>query len=259
MRYLATMNTPGYLPWSDDPPPVFGTPTEAWKYLAEEWERAWDAVGPDDPDEESDYDELSAYADSDHGPDTLILPTPGYDGQHDLGVAYSVFQVPRVAGRCPCCGDDVASMDEGFCCDDCDTAGCEPSGDAGGEVAYWECQQQKETHMHYGANRRLCGADTGREDDTTETIADVTCPDCLIAVKRPVDAPEDDGRRFSCADCGRTDVRTGERIRTHGGFVCTNCREREGYADISSAVGWDPNGCQLCRRVGHPLNEECRP
>jgi hypothetical protein len=84
---------------------------------------------------------MRLYDNTDHGTGTLYGDTPGYDGDHDLGVAYSVAQVPRVAGRCGCCGDDVASMDQGYCCDDCDTAGCEPSEDACGEVAYWECER----------------------------------------------------------------------------------------------------------------------
>lgn len=140
MRYIATMNTPGYMPWSDDPPPVFGTPTEAWEYLLEERARQEDSV--EFPDVYSDtYNELKLRHLSESDPDTVRGDTPGYDGLHDLGVSYSVSQVPRVSARCGCCGDDVAVMDEGFCCDDCDTAGCEPSEDACGETAYTECQR----------------------------------------------------------------------------------------------------------------------
>jgi hypothetical protein len=140
MRYIATMNTPGYLPDADEPA-VFTSAQDAWQYLREDRER-------DEEDEEMPEDELSEplfsmrrYANTDHGPDTVYGDTPGYDGSHDLGIAYSVTQVPRGAGRCPCCGDDVAVMDDGFCCDDCTEEGCEQSTDAGGDTAYFECQR----------------------------------------------------------------------------------------------------------------------
>jgi hypothetical protein len=145
MRYIATMNTPGYLPQSDDAPPVFDTPAAAWEYLASERRTAEDADETEYEDDEGEYsdvvDELDTYENADHGPDTVHGYTPGRAGDRDLGIAYSVTQVERVSGRCPCCGDDVAVMDAGYCCDDCDTEGCEEREDAGGEVAYWECQR----------------------------------------------------------------------------------------------------------------------
>lgn len=82
-----------------------------------------------------------------------------------------------------------------YICEECDESGCELTFDGTGEVGFWECN---------------------RDDVTGE------------------DDPEDDGRRFNCADCLRTDVRAHERIQTHGGFVCTSCQEREGYADIGN-------------------------
>lgn len=194
-RYIATENTPGYLPQNDEPA-VFSNPADAWAYLADERRDAED--GEDGEGDYSDVvNELDAYASAEHGPGTVYGPTPGYDGRHDLGVAYIVTQVERVSGRCPCCGDDVAVLDSGYACDDCTTEGCEEREDAVGEAAYWECQ---------------------RMDSVSATEA--------------MEA-EDDGRRYSCADCGRTDVRARERVRTHGGFVCTACQEREGYAALS--------------------------
>jgi len=152
MRYLATMNTPGYLPWSDDAPPVFDTPAQAWGYLAGERREAEDAteyaetVDGDSADDSGEpysdvVDELDTYESSDRGPDTVHGYTPGRAGDRDLGINYSVTQVERVSGRCPCCGDDVAVMDAGYCCDDCTTEGCEQNPDACGEVAYYNCQR----------------------------------------------------------------------------------------------------------------------
>ncbi len=99
MPYLATVATPGYLP-TDDDPPTFDTPAEAWTYLAEERAEALAAlenVGPDlrtralwsaasDARRRDEGDPASC--------GTLIADhTPGYDGDHDLGVAYTVTEV----------------------------------------------------------------------------------------------------------------------------------------------------------------------
>jgi hypothetical protein len=100
MKYAATMNTPGYLPWSDDELPVFDTPGEAWGYLADERRVQEDnAAGVIELDTEDDspysdtVDTLEAYAAAGHGADTVYGATPGYEGSHDLGVAYSVSAV----------------------------------------------------------------------------------------------------------------------------------------------------------------------
>lgn len=81
--FLATINTPGYLPW-DDEPPVFESNAEAWEYLA--GERRFQ--------EDDGYSEtveiLERYAAEGHGEDTVYGDTPGYEGSHDLGLAYSV-------------------------------------------------------------------------------------------------------------------------------------------------------------------------
>lgn len=138
MKYLATVNVPGYSPMAEQPA-VFDTTSDAWQYLAEVRENGEDAQ--DTEEYTATYETLRLYDRTGHGPDTVYGDTPGYDGEHDLGLAYSVTQVERHAGRCVCCGDDVAVMDVGYCCDDCNEAGCEMNPDACGEVAYYNCQR----------------------------------------------------------------------------------------------------------------------
>lgn len=109
MAYVATTSVPGYLPMDDDPP-VFDTAAEAWQYLAEECARGGGDYVPDDPEDlEGPQSESATYAclqhnaevkaphvcghDTPHWPDhvgTVYGSTPGYDGDHDLGLAYSV-------------------------------------------------------------------------------------------------------------------------------------------------------------------------
>jgi hypothetical protein len=106
-QYVATINTPGYLPWDDDPP-TFETAREAWQYLAEERQRAEDdAYEPGDAEgfsatantletlgtnmnQGTDSDYENAGLDPFERTGTIYGPTPGYDGDHDLGLAYSV-------------------------------------------------------------------------------------------------------------------------------------------------------------------------
>ena len=108
-QYVATINTPGYLP--EDEPPIFDTAREAWFYLYQESIRAWDGAmmdgapcpvcndeaeshGPlglcDDDDEDSRA--LGAAART-NTPGTVYTRTPGYDGAHDLGRAYCVTEI----------------------------------------------------------------------------------------------------------------------------------------------------------------------
>jgi len=102
MPYVATVNTPGYLPQDDDPP-IFDTAREAWDYLADERKRH-----EDDATEYGEYDPYTgtvnvlercaegieaAWQDAGldiDGTGTVYGDTPGYDGSHDLGLAYSV-------------------------------------------------------------------------------------------------------------------------------------------------------------------------
>jgi hypothetical protein len=93
VQYVATINTPGYLPMDDDPP-VFDTAREAWAYLADERERGEDDYAEDDEDYSDTYQDLvslaNGYTKNGDEPGTIYGPTPGYDGNHDLGLAYSV-------------------------------------------------------------------------------------------------------------------------------------------------------------------------
>lgn len=125
-QYVATINIPGYLP-QDDEPPVFDTAREAWEYLAEERERGEDAVYQDGDSEDysATRDTLAAIATEAHwqhgapvdlgvnadGTGTVYGATPGYDGTHDLGIAYSVslaiecdHNMSREKVTCGACG-----------------------------------------------------------------------------------------------------------------------------------------------------------
>lgn len=108
--YVATINTPGYLP-QDDEPPAFDAAQEAWAYLASEREREEDgatyAPGTDTGEYSDDWLTLNYIANGEHvhgsphedtptsadGSGTVYGGTPGYDGDHDLGQAYSVVRV----------------------------------------------------------------------------------------------------------------------------------------------------------------------
>jgi hypothetical protein len=106
--FMATVNTPGYLPMEDDPP-VFDTAQGAWSYLADEREREEDQAPDDEP--VGEYTETLGYLRYAAGEDmepgnphedvplnadgtgVIYGPTPGYDGDHDLGLAYCVTAV----------------------------------------------------------------------------------------------------------------------------------------------------------------------
>jgi hypothetical protein len=92
--YVAVVSTPGYLPESE--PVEFDTAAEAWAYLAEERKRAedenpdWsdhDCPFPQDCDYSDTYAELLGMGDE---VGSVSGETPGYEGDHDLGLAYSV-------------------------------------------------------------------------------------------------------------------------------------------------------------------------
>lgn len=85
--YVAIINTPGYLP--ENEPEEFETITEAWGYLAEERKRA------EDDFEEDGYsntyhrlEELFKDAEPECG--SVYGTTPGYEGDHDQGLVYTV-------------------------------------------------------------------------------------------------------------------------------------------------------------------------
>jgi hypothetical protein len=92
--YVAIINTPGYLPDSEDPP-VFERSTDAWQHLAEERREHEDETGDyqgGDPYSET-VDELDVQSQAKDSPGVLYGPTPGYEGDHDLGLAYTVQEV----------------------------------------------------------------------------------------------------------------------------------------------------------------------
>ena len=110
--YVATVNVPGYLPMDDDPP-VFDTAEEAWWHLYHERCYAEGEVECDLCNGESTHG-VSGDCDDDSETGTALAksarwagsglvcdfeavgtvygPTPGYRGDHDLGLAYSVSQ-----------------------------------------------------------------------------------------------------------------------------------------------------------------------
>lgn len=89
--YVATINVPGYLPMDDDPA-TFDTPSEAWQYLVSEIERSWDDY-PEDANGAcvEAHTQLHNLDQSKAG--VVYAPTPGYEGDHDLGLAYCVTEV----------------------------------------------------------------------------------------------------------------------------------------------------------------------
>ena len=103
--YVATINVPGYLPM-DDEPPAFDTAREAWWHLYHErCDSDWlDVDLPTEGHDHNPYplcpvcsevedtetaDELGRMAMAGEV-GTVYGPTPGYEGEHDLGLAYSV-------------------------------------------------------------------------------------------------------------------------------------------------------------------------
>lgn len=91
MPYLATINVPGYLPMDDDPP-IFDTAREAWQYLLGEVEHSWDDY-PEDDNGACVEAQTQIHNINQNEPGVVYAPTPGYDGDHDLGLAYSVSVV----------------------------------------------------------------------------------------------------------------------------------------------------------------------
>ena len=100
IQYVATINVPGYLPMDDDPP-VFDEIRQAWDWLADERNRSWN---DDDDDQGPDYDPVMGEMGGMVDIGTVYGSTPGYDGDHDLGLAYSVSIV-----------DDTPAKELGWC------------------------------------------------------------------------------------------------------------------------------------------------
>lgn len=118
MAYVATVNVPGYLPMDDDPP-VFETAAEAWWHLYHErCETDWldvdlpalaEELGEShnhnpytlcpvcsEVEDSETADELGRMAVA-NMPGTVYGPTPGYEGDHDLGLAYCVTETEEEA------------------------------------------------------------------------------------------------------------------------------------------------------------------
>lgn len=91
MKYLAIINVPGYMSEQDELP-KFDTCSEAWEYLIEERKRDLDDPMSDEDDDVDDgaLDEMYGRAEGEEL-GTVYGFTPGYDGDHDLGLAYTVM------------------------------------------------------------------------------------------------------------------------------------------------------------------------
>jgi hypothetical protein len=133
MKYVAIINVLGYLP-TEDEPPVFDTAAEAWDYLATIRREHEDdaaaavylrdgrttccsrnAVYCDCARQYSDtVDKLGAMGAAGTKNGTVYGDTPWYEGDHDLGLAYSV----QVA-ECSHENQRVGEHDFTFWCDDC--------------------------------------------------------------------------------------------------------------------------------------------
>lgn len=109
-QYVATINTPGYLPQDDDPP-EFYTARGAWAFLADEREAVEESMGRrgsllsdtweilntlGSVDANGGYLTRAAFLAANglapDGTGTVHGPTPGYQDDRDLGVAYSVIK-----------------------------------------------------------------------------------------------------------------------------------------------------------------------
>jgi len=101
--YVAIINTPGYMPWSEDNA-AFNTAREAWEYLREEIERmelAYEPVDLNDPEGPQSLTDAAldieqrTMSDRTHEIGTVYGPSyipesPDEDTSTDLGYAYSV-------------------------------------------------------------------------------------------------------------------------------------------------------------------------
>jgi hypothetical protein len=103
VTYLAVYNVPGYSPEMAAIP--FDTADEAWEYLWGEHDLALFNVGQDVP--AAHVEAFAAARKAGHG--SVTLPTPGYTGDHDLGVAYTVERFEGVV--CADCGARFTDTD----------------------------------------------------------------------------------------------------------------------------------------------------
>lgn len=87
IHFHATITRPGCLP--DTEPAVFETCPEAWAYLVSEVDLSWDE-NPEDPSGGCADAHSQMHGLDQSRPGAVYAATPGYDGQHDLGVVYEV-------------------------------------------------------------------------------------------------------------------------------------------------------------------------
>lgn len=111
-QYTAIINVPGYMPMADEPA-TFDNVTDAWQYLVDERQRSEDDYADDADELNSSYSAtvnvmeslttgtIAAYENAGIDPltglGTIYGATPGYEGDHDLGLAYSVVEVEQEA------------------------------------------------------------------------------------------------------------------------------------------------------------------
>lgn len=103
--YQAVINTPGYLP-QDDEVYLFDSVDEAWQFLIDQRRREMDLLPQESPTEWDDLEALHTVQ-LQGQPGTVYLGTPGYQGDHDLKVAYTVVYVNKAQVADPCDHDWV--------------------------------------------------------------------------------------------------------------------------------------------------------
>lgn len=95
MKYAAIVSVPGYLPDSDEPPPLFDEAWQAWQCLYNERRAEIEQTFGRDDETVEELNRVCRFSLTLERPvtGTVVGPTPGYEGDHDLGVAYQVVEV----------------------------------------------------------------------------------------------------------------------------------------------------------------------
>lgn len=94
--YRAMINVPGYLP-QDDEDHLFDTIPKAWEWLYKQREEDLDdPMNDEDENDDQALDEMIGMIDY-PSVGTVYGRTPGNFDDHDLGLAYSVIEVPAPA------------------------------------------------------------------------------------------------------------------------------------------------------------------
>lgn len=92
IQFTTIINTPGYLPWAESNE-EFDTCSQAWEYLIQVRTDQLDDPMPDEDHDKPDsaLEEMIEHA-NEGSLGSVWGRTPGYNGDHDLGIAYSVVQ-----------------------------------------------------------------------------------------------------------------------------------------------------------------------